>query len=432
MSAARAAATALVAVALAGCWPAPGQGPDRRAHNPREAAVTTATVADLAPLWRADLPTWPYADAGTPVVSSRAVLVSDAYGLHALDPTTGEPLWREPGGEAYILPVVADPIVEGNRVLYSWGTAVGEAGHWVFDGAWLDTATGTRGDDVPAGPVTAWRGGRAATYTLFGGLPPYQVRELVVVDTGDPGASWRSVVQFPDLGAPQPPTLGAHRLYHVGTIDTTYDTVARVTGVRAYPLASPTVCAGRHPQFPAVGPMMCRLWEVPTASAPVTSPVVGPGESAVHVGLADGTALALDAATGTELWATPLGAAPSADPALADGSLYVPLADGDLAVLDAATGAVTWRADVGGAGRQPAVAGRATPGATGVVFVGTAAGDLVALPAAGCGAPTCTPVWSHDLGSAVTGAPTVSGGRVHVGTGRPARVTAFALAAPDG
>jgi outer membrane protein assembly factor BamB len=379
------------------------------------------------------LPTWPYADAGTPVVSAAGVHVSDSYALHALDADTGVQLWRAPelSQEPFIVPVVADPFVDGSRVLFSWGTGVGEGGAWTSWSAWHDVATGAPGAEVPTGPVTARRGDLLAAHTEMGSPATPQFRLLGVVDTGDPAASWATMLQVATLASVQQPTIGAHRIYHAGAVDTAYEPGARVTGVRAYPLASPTVCA-EYPPLPTFSPIMCRLWEVPTAAAPVTSPVVGPGETAVYTGLADGTLLALDAATGAELWSAALGAAPSDEPALADGWLYVPLADGDLAVLDAATGAVAWRADVGGAGRQPAVAGRATAGATGVVFVGTSSGDLLAFAAAGCGAATCAPLWAHDLGAPVTGAPTVRSGRVHVGLGPPAQVAAFALDVPGG
>jgi outer membrane protein assembly factor BamB len=112
----------------------------------------------------------------------------------------------------------------------------------------------------------------------------------------------------------------------------------------------------------------------------VTSPVLGPGETVLYV--ATSTALlALDAADGHVLWSAPLAAAPTANPALADGRLYVPIANGQLVVLST-SGAPLWKARLGGNALQPAVAG-------GVVFVGTDAGDVAAYPAAGCGAATC-------------------------------------------
>jgi outer membrane protein assembly factor BamB len=74
----------------------------------------------------------------------------------------------------------------------------------------------------------------------------------------------------------------------------------------------------------------------------VTSPVLGPGETVLYV--ATSTALlALDAADGHVLWSAPLAAAPTANPALADGRLYVPIANGQLVVLST-SGAPLWKA----------------------------------------------------------------------------------------
>jgi outer membrane protein assembly factor BamB len=217
--------------------------------------------------------------------------------------------------------------------------------------------------------------------------------------------------------------LGAQRLYYVGTATESFDPVVDVTGVRAYPLTEPATCAVPPEGWPPVGTIPCPLWSTPTAGRPVTSPVLGPGESVVYVGTADGMLLALGAADGHVLWSAALGAVPSADPALAEGWLYVPLADGDLVVLPsggcgAATCGPAWRAHLGGAGVQPAVAG-------GVVFVGTDAGHLVALRAAGCHQATCHSLWQHDFGASVTGAPAVTGGRVYVGVS-PDKVVALA------
>src|SRR4029450_11399277 len=49
----RAGMLGVVAVALAGCWPAPGGGPDRQGFNPFETAISPANVAQLEPAWSA-------------------------------------------------------------------------------------------------------------------------------------------------------------------------------------------------------------------------------------------------------------------------------------------------------------------------------------------------------------------------------------------
>ncbi|HEV7761637.1 MAG TPA: hypothetical protein VGO78_21675, partial [Acidimicrobiales bacterium] len=50
---ARLAAVAALALAASGCWPAPGQGPDRASYNPFETTITAGTVRTLAPVWTA-------------------------------------------------------------------------------------------------------------------------------------------------------------------------------------------------------------------------------------------------------------------------------------------------------------------------------------------------------------------------------------------
>jgi outer membrane protein assembly factor BamB len=86
----------------------------------------------------------------------------------------------------------------------------------------------------------------------------------------------------------------------------------------------------------------------------------------------------------------------------------VPTSDGHLVVLDTA-GTQVWSASTAGSPFQPAVAG-------GVVFTASTTGNLRAFDATGCGASTCDPLWSASTGSAITGAPAVSGGRLFIPT----------------
>lgn len=41
-------------LALAGCWPVPGQGPDRNADNPFERTITAANVSGVKVVWNAN------------------------------------------------------------------------------------------------------------------------------------------------------------------------------------------------------------------------------------------------------------------------------------------------------------------------------------------------------------------------------------------
>ncbi len=51
-----------------------------------------------------------------------------------------------------------------------------------------------------------------------------------------------------------------------------------------------------------------------------------------------------------------------------------------------------------------------------VVYVGTSDGTVAAFAAGGCGSATCGPLWSQDIGDAISGSPIVHGGTVYAGT----------------
>jgi len=54
----------------------------------------------------------------------------------------------------------------------------------------------------------------------------------------------------------------------------------------------------------------------------------------------------------------------------------------------------------------------------GTVYIGSYwDGKLNAFAASGCGQPTCQPLWKGDAGTYVFSSPAVAGGRVHVGSG---------------
>src|SRR5512132_1958713 len=70
-------------VALAGCWPQPGQGPDRAAYNPHETTLTPASVGGMRRLWSVE----PGRIVGSPVMSPAGIHVAafdDTGGLDLL------------------------------------------------------------------------------------------------------------------------------------------------------------------------------------------------------------------------------------------------------------------------------------------------------------------------------------------------------------
>jgi len=114
-------------------------------------------------------------------------------------------------------------------------------------------------------------------------------------------------------------------------------------------------------------------------------------------------------------WTTDLGGAMNGRPggsgpaAVGDDQVVYADTTGTVSVLDVATGAIAWRSELGAAvNTSPAVTDS-------TIFVTTADDRLVALPAGGCGAATCGPLWQASLGATLTG-PTVGGDVVYVGT----------------
>jgi outer membrane protein assembly factor BamB len=382
-------------VALAGCWPQPGQGPDRTAYNPHETTLTPATVGGMRRLWSVE----PGRIVGSPVMSPAGVHVAAFDDMGGLDLLT----YGANGAARWSRRVTPDavPYVHASSGAWVVGDRVG-AGYYVYDdgfGNWadapsFDVATGAPLGPLGDGPVVAVRGDRVVS-TFRRSISPTgqeagaRLRDL---NTGE-----ATTVALTDGGGF---TLGAGRLYN-----------ANLAWVSAWDPA------------PSGGPQELWVTSLPGAT---TEPVLNADGSVLYV-VANvveahrGRLFALDAATGATLWSSDLGS-PGTMPALADGVLYVQTALGWLIALPAGgCGAVEcpslWEA-AGGHGAaattQPAVAGD-------VVYTGWGDGSIVAHDRAG------TRLWSGSAGSeAVAAGPVVSVGQVYVTTA-DGGLTAFGL-----
>lgn len=415
------AAAVTMVILLAGCWPVPGGNADRTAHNSLEGALTTATVADLAPAWTADLGP---GNSGPVVLDRGAVFVRVDNSVAGLDARTGDTRWTwEAPDDVLDIASVGEPLVVEGRVLIGYG-----AGN--LGGRWAGVALDPRTGEAVAGPVATGllstaRGTIVASIThAFGTGTPvltsYQLTDLSGATTVNGGRlSIRS-----GSGPLSRLTVGRNGVYHAGSgLVAGPGGWTQGDGVRGFPFQPAGTCGP-----PTAEAFACPEWV--TAMSAVTDVVIGPGETILYVGQSGGSVAALDPATGAVQWTAAVGAEVTATPALADGVLYVPTADGDLVAVDAAgcsaaTCTPLWSAAVDGTAlaQQPAVAGS---GADAVVFAGTQGGTLAAVPAAGCGAATCAPLWQTSVGAEVTGAPAVTAGRVVVGT-RGGRIAAFHL-----
>jgi hypothetical protein len=399
----RAGLALLCAAALAGCWPAPGQGPDRRADNPFETAITPATAASLTPQWATDTGD---AAAGAPVVSPGAVHVTTGDTLRTLASSDGAPRWSVPGlGAGSGVSTMSDPIVRDRQVAV--GSGFGNlGGSW--DAAWYDAGTGAVASTFDGGLVNSLRGGTAALTSVgFGSGGPFAAW-LQLVSFDGTGPNWKGLVHISTTGAGiGPATLGTDGVFLSGPGAT----------VRRYPL-QPDTTSCNPPGSPG---LLCPTW-TRTLDGTATAPVLGDG--VVYVATGAGTLYALDPATGATQWSAAVGAA-ARTPAVARGHVYVPTADGDLVVLPAAgcggpTCTPQWTDPTGSdLTVQPAVGGS-------VVVTGSADGSVKVFAADGCGAATCPALWTANAGSRVTGAPAVTGGRIYVGT-QAGSVVAYGL-----
>jgi outer membrane protein assembly factor BamB len=185
--------------------------------------------------------------------------------------------------------------------------------------------------------------------------------------------------------------------------------------------------------FPRSGPTpeRCRPYPEPTSTeqwcdpawsrvvdGAATVPVVSGDGATVFVGDSNRTLTAVNIDDGAVRWTGAIGGGGQivAAPTVGDGLVFVTSSDGRLTAFDAdgcgsATCPALWStATTGSAVRtQSALAG-------GVVYVGSDDGSIRAFGASGCGAAECEPLWQTSVGSAITGAPAVTVGRLVVGT----------------
>jgi outer membrane protein assembly factor BamB len=123
----------------------------------------------------------------------------------------------------------------------------------------------------------------------------------------------------------------------------------------------------------------------------------------------DGTARGFDPATGAVAWESELGTPVYASPAAAGSTVYVPTTQGKLLALDAATGRDLWRFDTNDSRVK-----MASPSiADGVIYFGSSDGTVRAISTE-FGAPQ----WRVKLPGAVTAQVLVAGGYIYVGTMR--------------
>ena len=91
----RGVALATVALTLAACWPATGGGPDRRAYNGLETAVTAAAAPTLVEVWAATTDAAPRGVSSAVVSTDGLVHVTTESSVYGIDLRTGAVRWVE-------------------------------------------------------------------------------------------------------------------------------------------------------------------------------------------------------------------------------------------------------------------------------------------------------------------------------------------------
>ena len=190
---------------------------------------------------------------------------------------------------------------------------------------------------------------------------------------------------------------------------------------RPHPLAAPEDAAG------CGAPTCAPLWTAQLPGAAGQTSAAGAFAYALVPFSTPATLVALDRATGAVAWTAGFPDLWPGSMTLADGAVHV-VSDGALSTFDAAgCGAPTcspmWTADLGGAAAGGVISGG------GLVFQGLADGRVVAFDAAGCGAATCSPLATVTVAGTPRGL-VVDGGRLFVTStsGSTSSVTAFAPA----
>jgi outer membrane protein assembly factor BamB len=178
-------------------------------------------------------------------------------------------------------------------------------------------------------------------------------------------------------------------------------------GIYAYDAAGITNCSGT--------PKTCQpLWFGQAIRSGVistvgsSSPAVSGGK--VYIGAGDTLFAFSTSCSGTcnPSWSFPTGNEIASSPAVSGGKVYIGSEDGHMYVLNT-SGVLQWSAATatGSIGSSPTVA-------NGVVYIGANL-NIDAFPAAGCGAATCSPIWTAPLTGAFFSTPVVANGMVFEG-----------------
>jgi outer membrane protein assembly factor BamB len=337
-------------------WAQFGYGAANNGVNPYENVLSTATVPALGTLWESTIGTL----GGTPAVVNGRVYVNTANGVASLNAATGAIIWNKNYGETF----EASPTVVGATIY------IGDLAGFFYA---INAANG----------AILWQ------VTLNG--PIYSSATVV-----------NGVIY---VGTAQG-TMYALNAANKGQVVWSY-TAATGEAITVKPAVS-----NGNVYFAAYnGYIYCVsaasgtfVWKYLVGNAIDSSPAVVNGM--LYIASYDEKVYAISTAPGTAgvlQWSYTTGSGISASPAVANGYVYIGSGDGNLYALNARTGAVYFSLATGGSVRSAVVA-------NGVIYFTTSLSTAFAINQYG------SVMASGSTGNTFLGSPSVSDGRVFIGT----------------
>jgi len=410
---------------LASCqWPQVGFGPEHRRHNTIETDLTIDNVASLAPVWSTAVPgarTEPIVADGRVYVTRASEASGGATGgvwVRALDAASGGQVWERELATGPFGVILSDPNARFGSSL-SAGFRALAAGNCVATHADLDPATGSGTilqDDVVTSPAV--KSGSVVVRTSFqmttsGGACQFGPLVVRATDVQSGTELWRASEVA--VGPGPMPTVADGRVL-----------VTNGSTVEAFALGG-------------CGAATCSpLWSAQVDALDGGVAAVAGEQGQIFVRTDDGETghvVALSARNGAELWRGDVGVnpfsllGPEVGIAVAGELVYVTTPSGVAGSnrlrafaaegCGASTCSPVWTATIGNTPSLPVIAG-------GVIYVGTV-GSVQAYDATGCGSTTCSPIATIPT-SGFAGNLSIAGGKLFVAGGDT--VTAFAPAEP--
>jgi outer membrane protein assembly factor BamB len=370
---------------------------DHTGLNPYENVINTSNVSKLTRAWT---DTTSSTVGNSPAVVNGVAYVAGDNGLHAYNASSGRELWAAPGiffdqsSPAVANGQVYAASVDGN--FYAFATKISSA-----------HCSGTPVTCTPlwTSPIDGAGSGAQSSPTVSGGFVYVSAgyNFYAFKASGCSAATchplWTAAVspsngESPVSGASSPAVVGGQVI------------VGGYEGIYAYSADGSNGCSG--------SPKTCQpLWYGSTVQGAsgnnVNSSSATVSGGKVFIGAGNSLFAFSTSCSGTcsPLWSFPTSNEVDSTPAVANGTVYFDSDDHKMYALST-SGALKWSFDTGFAdSSSPLVA-------NGVVYTGSYH-NVYALNAGGCGAATCTELWSASLTDSGFASPVVANGMLYQG-----------------